>query len=211
MKRAWVALGAVLAIGLAAKLLVPAILNAGGPANPRFAMNALATQLSEQYHQCVPLGWNPQPIASSYYPAYSREYRENAVWLHPYWLGLVRRSELTDPNVRLAYNVMNTLVRAGMLERTIRTDGLYYRLTVAALRYYFENNRYGNNPDHLPYLCYSRLIPQRVLFSHRLSDGAFRVAFDRRAGTIAPWAKDPSLQDHSIMLPRRVDHRIPER
>ncbi len=193
----WMLLGA----GLAAWSLLPAVFDANSPSNPRFIMRALATQLSQQYHQCVPLGWAPQPVAGSYYPAYSAEYRQNGVWLRPYWLGMVPRSGLTHPKVRQAYGVLNALVRAGLLVRTSQSDGTYYRLTLRALPYYFDDNGFGDNPDHFPYLCYSRLLPTRVRWTRPAGSHAVRVQFVWRPGPAAPWADDPFLRKHSVVLP----------
>lgn len=196
----WIALCAIFGLG-GVVVWLPAWLDAGGPANSHFAMSSLDAQLSDQYHECVPLGWNPQPVAGSYYPAYSAEYRENGVWLHPYWLGRVRRSDLNDPNKHLVYDVMNALVHAGLLQRSAAGDALYYRMTLAATPYYYEANSYGNNPDHLPYLCYSRIVPQAILSRARMGRNAFRVKFAWQVSEAAPWANDRFLRDHSVVLP----------
>ncbi len=44
-------------------------------------------------------------------------------------------------------------------------NGIRYNLTERAFPYYFEGNDFGDNPDHLSYLCYSRLVPDRVVSS----------------------------------------------
>ena len=198
-----VAVFAFLAVlgGLAGWPWASALLDSGGPANRRFVMQTLNASLSEQYHLCVPLGWNPEPVDGYYYPAHSVEYRENGVWLHPYWLGLVHRNKLSDPNVRLTVAVLNALVRAKLVDRALRPQGYLYRVTMAAAPYYFENNSFGNNPDHLPYLCYSRLIPQRVVLSREVRGGAYRVEFVWQSGPNAPWSSDPFLRAHSVILP----------
>lgn len=201
MRTAALVCAAVLVGALAALPWARALLEMGGPANQRFALHELSAQLSEQYHLCVPLGWNPQPVAGFYYPAHSVEYRENGVWLHPYWLGWILRGRLSDPNTRVTYDVLNALVRAKLLSRSSGSGGYYYRVTMAAVPYYYENNSFGNNPDHLPYLCYSRVVPDRILISRAVNARAFRLQFAWHPGINAPWANDPFIRAHSVVLP----------
>ncbi|MGZ3550991.1 MAG: hypothetical protein ACXVAL_02745 [Vulcanimicrobiaceae bacterium] len=165
-------------------------------------MRTLNSDLSEQYHECVPLGWDPVPVETRYYyEGYTSEYWEEGVWLHPYWLGLIHTSDLSDPNVRAAYYVLNALTRAGMLERTSATGASFYRLTPRAIAYYFESNGFGNNPEHWSYLCYSRIVPRRVVWTKGVKDSLFRVAFEWSVSARAQWANDPFLRRHSVLLP----------
>lgn len=183
--------------------LFPTWLMGQSPQSSRFTMSVLTRDLAGQPHACVPLGWNPAPVAGSYYPSYSALYREDGVWLHPYWLGLVYKSQLTEVQVRSVYNVMNALVRVGMLNRTDLHDALLYRMTVKAEPYYYEDNGFGNNPDHLPYLCYSYYEPQRVVEHRRINDGLFKVTFQLRQTPPAGWGNDLFLQRHSVVLAPR--------
>jgi hypothetical protein len=165
-------------------------------------MRTLSSDLSEQYHECVPLGWDPVPVGTDYYyEGYTSEYREEGVWLHPYWLGLIHTSELSDPDARNAYDVLNALRRAGMVERANDTGAYFYRLTPRATAYYFEMNDVGNNPDHWPYLCYSSILPRRIVSTRRVKDGLFHVAFEWSASAPAEWANDPFIRRHSVILP----------
>lgn len=186
----------------AAAIAICAYLLSGcSPTAPRIVFNSLDAELHHQYHACIPLGWDPVPVAGYYYPGYSSEYREEGVWLHPYWIGVVYRSQLADQRVRTAQQVMNVLVREGMLERSPAHDAMYYHLTPRALPYYFEGNSYGNNPDHLPYLCYSTIVPAKILSTGPITRRTFHSEFVWRTSSPAAWAMDPFLQSHSVILP----------
>lgn len=165
-------------------------------------MRTLHGDLAEQYHECVPLGWDPVPVETHYYyEGFTSEYREAGVWLHPLWLGLIHTSDLSDPNARTAKDVLNALARAGMVERRVAGDDTFYRLTSRAVAYYFESNRFGSNPEHWPYLCYSSIVPRRVLWTKRDGAHSFRVSFEWEIGARASWANDRFLLKHSVILP----------
>ena len=171
-------------------------------------LNAVEEQFSGQFHKCVPLGWNPLPVDGSYVPSFSVEFRERDAWLPPLWLGFLPRSAINTPNGRTAAVVLNALARSGLIEKRYMNNGIRYNLTERAFPYYFEGNDFGDNPDHLSYLCYSRLVPDRVVSSqavHQLTSGrnaadAVRVAFSWRASEDAAWANDPVIQSHSVVL-----------
>ncbi len=158
--------------------ILAAGLTACAPTRAQIATRALASGLDDKYHECVPLGWDPVPSAGYYYPGYTSEYREQGVWLRPFWIGVVHAAYADDPRVRTAQQVMDALVDAGMLQREMLPGATYYRLTHLAIPYYFEDNHYGDNPDHLPYLCYSRLIPRQILSTGEAMRGSFRGEFE---------------------------------
>ncbi len=165
-------------------------------------MQTLQSDLSEQYHACVPLGWNPVPVIRRYYyPGYTSEYREEGVWLHPAWLGAIPVDRLSDANVRTAYDVLDALVRAGMVLK-VRVPGAFrYRLTMNAMPYYFEDDSFKNNPDRLPYLCYSRILPNRVLRIEDVRPSRTRTTFEWRVVAVGAWAPGSYLREHSVILP----------
>lgn len=159
-------------------------------------LNAVEARFSGQYHKCVPLGWNPLPVEGSYVPSYSVEFREPDAWLPPLWLGLLPRSAMTTPSGRTAAKVLDALARSGLVAKRYANDGIRYNLTERAVPYYFEGNDFGNNPDHLSYLCYSRLVPDRVVSSRT----AGRLAFSWHASEDDDWARDAVIQSHSVIL-----------
>jgi hypothetical protein len=185
----------------AGALAVAGALAACSPTDPRAVMKTLNSALSQQYHECVPVGWNPVPVGGSYYLGYSAEYWQDGVWLRPFWLGRVTTAYLSDANVRLSYDLMNKLMRVGLLERTVVRGGYIYNLTTAAMQYYYEDDAFGNNPEHWPYLCFSRIVPRRVLWIRKLSPHAFRAAFEWETTPAAPWANDAFFRTHSVVLP----------
>jgi hypothetical protein len=182
-------------------LLAAAVLCACSPTSHSAILHALRTQLARQYHECVPLGWDPVPAAGSFYPGYSAEFEQTGVWLKSYWIGYVGKRDLGRPDVRVAAAILNELVRDGLLERTRWQSGSFYHLTLRALPYYYEDNAYGDNPEHMPYLCYSGITPNRVLWNSLIQHGSFHAAFEWRAATRASWAQNDFLRAHSVILP----------
>ena len=192
-------------------LIVLAILAACAPNDPRVVLKALNTQLAEQVHECVPVGWDPVPVqAGVFYRGYSAEYVPEIKWLPAQWIGTVQSKYLAEPEVRQSFDLMNELVRAQMLERSAMPGGFRYNLTKSALDYYWERDSYRDNPGGQPYLCYSRIIPERVLWSQPVHieldrDGrpiqVFRAEFTWRSSPGADWANSASLRSHSVILP----------
>ena len=165
-------------------------------------MQTLRSGLAAQYHECVPLGWNPVPVLRRYYYAgYTSEYREEGVWLHPAWLGVINEKELSDANVRTAYELLNALVRENLVTDERAGAVFHYRLTMRAMQYFFTDNRFGSNPLHLPYLCYSRIVPDRILNIKQHRGGSRVVSFDWKVSTPADWSQNPMIQEHSVILP----------
>jgi hypothetical protein len=191
-------------------LLAAALLTACTRTDDRAILSMLQTQLAKQYHECVPLGWAPVPNAGTYYPGVSVTVEENGVWLPAVWVAHVRSHDLTRPDVRTAAAVLDELTAKGMLVRTTAPDGNRYRLARAGSDFYYDDNEYGNNPDHIPYLCYSTIVPQRIMSTEpprreRLpgashDDDVFRAAFAWTPSPAAAWANDPFLRTHSIEL-----------
>ncbi len=190
--------------------LASALLTACSPSNHRFVMRLLRTQFADQYHECVPLGWTPVPVAGTYYPGFSTEYRAAVTWLPPLWVGSVHAADAANPQALAASAVLKHLVRAGMLHASPVPGGRHYFLTMRALPYYFDRSDYGNNPEHYPYLCYSTIVPERVAWTqpvHTEPDGTppvrrevFRAEFQWRPSAPASWAEDAVLRRHSVIL-----------
>lgn len=191
-------------------LLVAALLTACARTDDRAILGMLQTQLAKQYHECVPLGWTPVPNAGTYYPGVSVTMEENGVWLPAVWVARVRRRDLARPDVRTAAAVLDELTKKGLLIRTTTPGASRYRLARIGWDFYYDENDYGNNPDHIPYLCYSTIVPQRVIASEparheRLPDGShdedvFRATFAWTPSPVAAWANDAFLRSHSVAL-----------
>ena len=153
----------------------------------------------------MPLGWSPVAVAGTYYPGTSVTLYEEGVWLPAQWIGRVRARDLARRDVRTISGVLNELARAGMLVRDNARGGTRYHLTAAAAPFYYDENDYGNNPDHIPYLCYSTIVPQQVLSIDsarrgRLRYGShdeemFHATFAWTPSPIAVWANDAFLRE----------------
>jgi hypothetical protein len=197
----------------AAALAMLAALAACAPNDPRVAIRVLRGELAQQYHECVPLGWNPVPVAGTYYPGANlvvEEQGNGAVWLPVMWIARVSNRQRTRrADVRAAVQVLDELARAGMIART---DGLYgstYRLTPKAIPYFLSENAHGSDPIAIPYLCYSTIVPQRVvttepIYATRLPGGVdaqvFHATFTWTASEPAAWARTPYFRSHSVVL-----------
>jgi hypothetical protein len=182
------------------------------PTDPRVVLRELRGELAQQYHECVPLGWNPVPVAGTYYPGANLVVEEEGngrVWLPAMWIAWIDDRKLKRADVRATAELLNALARDGMLSREARRGGSTYRLTAKAVPYFFSENAHGSNPPAIPYLCYSTMIPERVtatepVHARRLPSGidaqVFRATFTWTASAPAGWARAPHLRARSIVL-----------
>lgn len=210
MEAGWTMLGAYRFVRVFCGLLMAVVLflTACAPTRERLILKNLQAQLASQYHNCVPLGWSPVPVAGTYYPGHSIESSQEASWLKALWVGFIQVDGLNDPEVRATRDVLEHLVRAGLVAENRFPHGYRYHLTMAGAPYYFDGNDFHNNPDHIPYLCYSKIAPEGVVWtrpvhSERVGDRTadiFRVSFQWKAGENASWASDPLLRSHSVTL-----------
>lgn len=190
-------------VGVLAALLL-ALAAGCSPTDHRVVLRELRQQLAAQVHECIPLGWTPVPVAASFYPGYTAQYQDERSWLAPLWLGSIRNSDLRSSQARMSFAVLNALGRVGMVQRLTVPGGFHYRLTVAAMPYFYARNDYGNNPDAIPYLCYSTIVPGSVLWTDSIKGNerhrVFHAAFTWHASSPAPWADDTFLRAHSVVL-----------
>lgn len=186
--------GSILVLALCAAVV------ACSPTSDRSLLYVLRTQLSGQVHRCVPLGWAPVPVAGTFYPGYSLRLNDETSWIKPLWLGSATRSDLLEPQARAAKAALDALVRVGMIERLKVSRGYHYRLTVAAMNYYYDENQFGNNPDRVPYLCSSTLIPDRIDWHENTGKDVFRVAFSWHTSEEPEWAKDTNVRAYSVIM-----------
>jgi hypothetical protein len=201
-----IGLSALRAAGLA---LAAATLAACSPTDHRIIAQRLRAQLVHQYHECVPLGWNPVPVAGTFYPGSNLVLQEEGVWLPSLWLARVRKRDLARRDARAISEVLDRLVAAGMLKKSGGGGGFRYQLTTRALPFYYSDNAFGDNLAGESYLCYSTIVPQRVVWNQAIHrergrDGAeveaFRAAFEWSPSPAAGWANDPVIRRHSVIL-----------
>jgi hypothetical protein len=163
------------------------------------------------FYECVPLGWAPVARGDGYYEGYSVELDETGWWLPPTWAARMNPKSLNSADARVTFTLLNHLAAAGMLRKDRFGDSIAYHLTWNGLPYYFDEDDFGNNPEHYSYLCYSRIVPERVLWSQpihgeRTVQGStesqvFRAAVQWSPGPMAPWASDGFIRSHSVFLP----------
>jgi len=177
----------------------------------RVLLDYLAYEMAYQYHECVPLGWAPVPVASTYFEGYTATLGGYDEFLDAIWRGRIEASELHKPDALAVFNVLNHLVQAGMLVRTARAGGYDYFLTWDAVPYYYASSRYRNNRGSLPYLCYSTIVPERIAWMQRIDNKKnvsvrvsgvqwFLISFEWQPSRLPSWASDQFLRSHSVVL-----------
>ncbi|MBV8282765.1 MAG: hypothetical protein JO347_12005 [Candidatus Eremiobacteraeota bacterium] len=146
--------------------------------------------------------------SDGYYDVRSVELDETYWWLPPKWAGIIEGRDLARPDTRQAFDLLNDLARVGMVQRRNERGAFSYHLTWSALQYYFEGTEYGNNPEGLSFLCYSRIVPESVLWNEPIHAeqiagvkmDAFRAAIKWAPSPPASWADDAFIRAHSVML-----------
>ncbi|MDB5043035.1 MAG: hypothetical protein JWN27_3761 [Candidatus Eremiobacteraeota bacterium] len=186
---------------IACALLSCAIV-ACSPAGDRVAASLLESDLTEKYHECVPLGWTLGLTTSSYYPGYNATTTEEGVWLPALWIAVIPKRDFRRPSARTVRAILDELTSLGLLKRIDLRDRLRYHLSERGSRYFYNENRLGDNSEHWPYMCYSRIVPLQIVWRapSRRNDGVERVAYVWwRAMPPQPWVT-PFLRAHSVVL-----------
>ncbi len=179
------------------------------PNSNRALVAALSQDLRFTYHACVPLGWKPVPVHGTYYPGYTAAIANYAEWLDAIWRGSIAKRDLRNPDAKTVFEVLNHLTQAGLLTRKEFPRRYRYFLTPRAFGYYDGASVYKNNRDSLPYLCYSVIAPDRIVWLQRIPSprgwvaGAqwYNVQFAWKPGARAGWTPDTFLRSHSVVLP----------
>ena len=96
-----------------------------------------------------------------------------------------------------------------MSERSKRSSTQYH-LTAAGFERFFDNDNFGNNPLHNPYVCYSTIAPRSIVWKqplHLENDPygpgkvqVFRVAFTWTTSMDRSWTPDAFIRAHAIVL-----------
>ncbi|HEX8806094.1 MAG TPA: hypothetical protein VF741_04055 [Candidatus Aquilonibacter sp.] len=177
-------------------LMLIAALAACAPVRELAAMQTLRNDFTD-YHRCVPLGWDVEPVADTYVVGTSVEFEPNGWWLRPSWIGLVHDNEMQRKDVREAVALLDDLVSHGLVQRTHlrRIHGTEFNLTMTGMEYYFDRNRFGNNPLRESYLCYSKIVPDAIVALGRGS-----LIFHWHESAPASWADDPVIRSRSVVL-----------
>ncbi|MFN2527130.1 MAG: hypothetical protein ABR584_00235 [Candidatus Baltobacteraceae bacterium] len=181
-------------------LLCTLILGNCAPNNAWSIMRVAKDALATQPHECIPLGWDVVPVVKHYFaPGTSVELTEQGIWIPAAWIGSIREGRSTS-DVRQIRTVLAALRKAGLLQTREARESLQYRLTPEGLKYYYDENDYKNNPAHLSYLCYSHIVPVRIVWSSPVKAERFRAAIAWQPSSPAQWANDPVLRAHTVVL-----------
>jgi hypothetical protein len=189
--------------GLATFLALVIFGSAGcAPTNHYVLLNAMRERF--RFYECVPLGWEPVQFAGGYYQGYTAEAQQLGWWVPARWVAQVRMKRIESPDERSVVDVIEALARHGMVSRSNDHGIATYYLTWQSLPYFYDDDDYGNNPERYPYLCSRDVQPTRVAWTRSLGGGAapgsFQAAIDWRRGPRAPWAEDPVIRAHSVII-----------
>jgi hypothetical protein len=104
-----------------------------GPGSEQSLIAALSQELKFQYHDCIPLGWQPVAVAGTYYPGFSAAAPSYEEFSDAIWRGSISFKDLRKPGPRTVFTALNHLVSAGLLERNKVPAGYDYLLRPQAL------------------------------------------------------------------------------
>jgi hypothetical protein len=172
-------------------------------------LQQFTSMVDQQYHECVPLGWYPDPLgATGYIPSYNTNVASTDTAFQAYWVGVIPKNALDNHRAVAIKQVLDELTRVKMLVRRDEPEDFRYTLTHEGVRNLYEENDLGNNNEHWPYECFSRLRATNVVWATRPArdNGTFGDAITAQVrltwvpGEVAAWAT-PSLRSHAVTLP----------
>jgi len=187
--------------------IVAVALGGCGVQSPPVLLDAVGQRFP--YYACVPLGWVPIPtVDKSYNVGYSAQTDDSSWYLPAKWVANIDRSSTTRPDVKAEFDLLTRLVDAGALQMSVAGDRFTFHLTWNSLQYYYDDDEFGNNPLHEPFLCQSRIVPSAILWREPVRSetvggvnrNVFRAAFSWSRGPSAGWANDPFVARHSVIL-----------
>lgn len=174
---------------------------------PPTPLERFQARLEGSYHDCVPLGWYPERLATGrYFPSVNLDIAIAEGPFQALWVGIVAPGAERDARVASVKAVLDQLVDAGLLSRTDDPRGLRYNVTKYGQRFYYDEFDVSGNSEDWPYVCYSKLHVTGVRWDARYPDtpGPARsvtkhILVAWRAQDTAPWAS-PFLRAHSVEL-----------
>jgi hypothetical protein len=197
-----------LCVVLAAELLLgPRFGPHAGSQRPPTPLEHFRAVIDGNYHDCVPLGWYPEPFrGGGYYPSVNFDVAQSTGPFQALWVGIVTAGAERDPRGASVKRVMDELVTAGLLQRGDDPRGTRYNVTRYGERFYYDDDALGGNRERWPYLCYSRLRVTKVVWDTRYPDvpgpdhsTARHILVWWRTETDGHWAS-AFLRAHSVRL-----------
>lgn len=174
---------------------------------PKTPLDHVRAMVDGSYHDCVPLGWYPEPLrAGRFYPKVNLDVAQSDGPFQALWVAIVPPGAERQPRVAAVKRVMDELVTAGLLERVDDVRGERYNVTRYGERFYYDDDALSGNVEFWPYFCYSRLRVTSVSWDPRYPDvpGPARSVAKHarvwwRTETTGDWAS-PFLRAHSVRL-----------
>ncbi len=164
----------------------------------------VADDVAQQYHACVPLGWDTVPVDGGDVLGASIEFVPNGWWINPTWSGYVPNDAVRNPDVRKITAFMRVLERHGLVQQTRHHHGTLYDLTMRGVRYYSDDDFFRDNRLDSPLLCYTHydVVGHRV----QASGAGFReLRIDWHSSRAASWAEhDSAIRANTIIMGPRT-------
>jgi hypothetical protein len=138
---------------------------------------------------------------TSYVPGYDATSSDAGGWFQALWIAVIRKRDLSLPTARRTRTILDELTRLGMLKRIEFSDRFRYHLTTRGSDYFYDQNELGNNSERWPYMCFSRVIPERIAWERPSSAdaGHLRVAFTWKPVPVGAWMT-PRLKPYGVVL-----------
>ncbi|MEA2722099.1 MAG: hypothetical protein QOJ39_3963 [Candidatus Eremiobacteraeota bacterium] len=172
----------VLCMTAAVEVAIGAVAASRARHAPKTLSDRVHDYIEEQYHDCIPLGWYPERLATgTYYPAVNLDIVNNLTAFQALWVAIVPHTRMADSRVLAVKSVMDQLVTAGVLFRSDDSRGDRYNVTRFGQQFFYTDAAATGNAEGWPFVCYTRL---RVT---RLALGPPRAA---RRGRGAPIIRD---------------------
>jgi hypothetical protein len=168
-----------------------------------------ADRLDRQFHECVPLGWEPVIFPSrGFIPGFNADAVAHGGMLQARWAGSLPARATTNAHAERVRAILDAFVAAGLLARREVDGRARYTLTEAGDAAYYDRDRLGTDAEGWPYFCYSRLDVATVAWAGPSSRDAYgeetrRIRFRWKPGAAAAWAT-PFLTAHAVELDPRA-------
>jgi len=187
------------------------VLCACSPSNDWYVQRILADQVAGTVHDCVPLGWNPERIDDNFFTVgYSAEVDETYWFVSPPWAAGFGPRDARDPRGKTTRELLAHLVQAGMVNEVSSYGTDQYKLAEPGFERFFDDDHFGNNRLHNPYVCYTTIVPRSIVWKqpeHLENDPygkgrvhVFRVAFNWTVSPDTHWMPDAFIRAHTVVL-----------
>jgi hypothetical protein len=180
-------------------LLFLIIANAIYPYGERWlSFRRIIAAVDREPHQCVPLGWAPQPVANTFVVGESVYLDTQSWYLSPLWVGLMPTKPRSRSLKRIG-SILDDLTSRGLLTKVVGNGEALYDLSSRGFRYYYQDDFADSNPERESYLCFSYVVVNRWKKIGGSTGTSYTIWWEPTE--LASWARSDSLVlSHSVVL-----------